>query len=196
MSNSLWPHGLYSPWNSPGQNTGVGSLSLLQGIFWTRDRTQVSHIAGGFFASWATKEAQEYWSGQPIPSPAGLPDLGIKPGSPALQADSSPAEPQGTPKNTGVGSLSLLQWMFLIQESNWGLLHCRWIFYQLSLQVYFLKQIHHCKLTVLQHEINFFFKFMREESTGKMFHTNLDSSANKYKQNGGMVVFLSSACPL
>ena len=33
MSNSLRPHGLYSPWNSPGQNTGVGSLSLLQGIF-------------------------------------------------------------------------------------------------------------------------------------------------------------------
>ena len=32
-SNSLWPHGLYSPWNSPDQNTGVGSLSLLQGIF-------------------------------------------------------------------------------------------------------------------------------------------------------------------
>ena len=33
MSNSLRPHGLYSPWNSWGQNTGVGSLSLLQGIF-------------------------------------------------------------------------------------------------------------------------------------------------------------------
>ena len=33
MSDSLGPHGLYSPWNSPGQNTGVGSLSLLQGIF-------------------------------------------------------------------------------------------------------------------------------------------------------------------
>ena len=33
VSNSLQPHGLYSPWNSPGQNTGVGSLSLLQGIF-------------------------------------------------------------------------------------------------------------------------------------------------------------------
>ena len=32
VSNSLWPHGLNSPWNSPGQNTGVGSLSLLQGI--------------------------------------------------------------------------------------------------------------------------------------------------------------------
>jgi len=39
MSNSLQPHGLYSPWNSPGQNTGVGSLSLLQGIF----PTQGSH---------------------------------------------------------------------------------------------------------------------------------------------------------
>ena len=33
---SLWPHGLYSPWNSPGQNTGVGSHSLLQGIFPTQ----------------------------------------------------------------------------------------------------------------------------------------------------------------
>ena len=33
---TLWPHGLYSPWNSPGQNTGVGGLSLLQGIFPTQ----------------------------------------------------------------------------------------------------------------------------------------------------------------
>ena len=32
MSNSLWAHGLYSPWNSSGQNTGVGSLSLFPGI--------------------------------------------------------------------------------------------------------------------------------------------------------------------
>ena len=36
VSNSLRPHGLYSPWNSPVQNTGVGSLSLLQGIFPTQ----------------------------------------------------------------------------------------------------------------------------------------------------------------
>ena len=36
MSDYLWPHGLYSPWNSLGQNTGVGSLSLLQGIFPTQ----------------------------------------------------------------------------------------------------------------------------------------------------------------
>ena len=33
-------HGLYSPWNSPGQNTGVGSLSLLQGIFLTQESNQ------------------------------------------------------------------------------------------------------------------------------------------------------------
>ena len=36
LSNSLWPHGLYSLWNSPGKNTGVGSLTLLQGIFPTQ----------------------------------------------------------------------------------------------------------------------------------------------------------------
>ena len=35
--NSLWPHGLHNPWNSPGQNTGVDSLSLLQGIFSTQE---------------------------------------------------------------------------------------------------------------------------------------------------------------
>ena len=43
------------------------------------------------------------------------------------------AEPQAKPKNTKVGSLSLLQWIFLIQELNQGLLYCRWILYQLSL---------------------------------------------------------------
>ena len=36
VSGSLWPHGLYSPWNSPGQNTGVASLSLLLWIFPTQ----------------------------------------------------------------------------------------------------------------------------------------------------------------
>ena len=92
MSNYLWPHGLHSPWNSPGQNTGGGSFSLL-------------------------------WD---------LPNLGIRPRSPTLQADSLPAEPQAKPKNTGVGSLSLLQRIFLIQESNWGLRHCRWTLCQLS----------------------------------------------------------------
>ena len=47
---------------------------------------------------------------------------------------SLPAEPQGKPKNNGVGSLSLLQWIFLTQESNWGLPHYRQILYQPSYQ--------------------------------------------------------------
>ena len=66
-----------------------------------RDQTQVSHIAGGFFTSLATREAQ----------------LEAQPG-----------------KATGVGSLSLLQRIFPTQESNWGLLHCKRILYQLSYQ--------------------------------------------------------------
>ena len=41
---------------------------------------------------------QEYWSGLPCPSPEDLPDPGIKPGSPTLQADSLPSEPLGNPK--------------------------------------------------------------------------------------------------
>ena len=93
VSDSLPPHVVYSPWNSLGQNTGMGSLSLFQGIF---------------------------------------PNPGIKPRSPALQADSLLAEPQGKPKNTGVCSLSLLQQIFPTQELNQGLLHCCQILYQLS----------------------------------------------------------------
>ena len=50
------------------------------------------------------------------------------------QVDSLPAEPPGKPKNTGVASLSVFQRIFPIQESNQGLLHCRWILYQLSYQ--------------------------------------------------------------
>ena len=62
-----------------------------------RDQTQVSCIAGGFFTIWATREAQEYWSGEPTPSPGGLPNAGPEPGSPELQADSLPAELPGKP---------------------------------------------------------------------------------------------------
>ena len=69
-----------------------------------------------------------------MPSSRGLPNPGIEPRSPALQADSLPSESPGKPKKTGVGSLFLLQGIFSIQESNQGLLHCRLIFYQLSYQ--------------------------------------------------------------
>ena len=76
----------------------------------------------------------ESWSGEHFPSPGNLPNPGIEPRSPALQVDSLPPEPQGKPKNTAVGSLSLLQGIFLTQELNQGLLHCRRILYQLSYQ--------------------------------------------------------------
>ena len=77
---------------------------------------------------------QGYWSGLPCPPPGDLPNPGIKPRSPTFWAESLMSEPPGKPKNTGVGSLSLLQQIFPTQESNWALLPCRRILYQLSHQ--------------------------------------------------------------
>ena len=68
------------------------AIPFSRGSSQPRDQTQVSCTAGGFFISWATREAQEYWSGQPIPSPPDLPNPGIELGSSALQADSLPTE--------------------------------------------------------------------------------------------------------
>ena len=56
-----------------------------------------------------------------------------QPRPPTSQVDSLPSEPPGKPKNTGVGNLSL-QGIFPTQESNWGLLNCRQILYQLRYQ--------------------------------------------------------------
>ena len=69
--------------DSAGKNTGVSCHALLptQGS----NPGLLSCITGGFSTSWATREAQEYWSGYPIPSPGDLPDPGIEPGSAALQ---------------------------------------------------------------------------------------------------------------
>ena len=97
VSNPLESHGLYSLWNSPGQNTGMGRVDLPS-------------------------------------SPGDLPNPGIKPRSPTLQAESLPAEPQRKPRNPGAGSLSLLQQIFLTHYLNQGLLHCRQILDQLSYQ--------------------------------------------------------------
>ena len=80
MSDSLRPHGLYSLWNSSGQNTGVGIFPFSRG------------------------------SSQPR----------VELRSPTLQVGSLPAEPQGKPKDTGVGILSLLQGLFPTQESELG----------------------------------------------------------------------------
>ena len=101
----------------------------------------------------------EWW---PFPSPGDLPDLGIKPRSPTLQADSLPAEPPGKPKNTGVGSLSLLQGIFLTQESNWGLLYYRQILYQLNYQGSPFNMLHSilkltlsCKISDLELKVSY-----------------------------------------
>ena len=126
MFNSLRPRGLYSPWNSPGQNAGVGSLSF--------------------------------------PSLGDLPNPGIEPRSPALQADSLPTELSGKPifhhtdgkirQLSHKGNQRILKWVafsmenglqqiFPTQKSNQGLLHCRWVLYQLSYQgsPYFIIQM-------------------------------------------------------
>ena len=107
--DSLQSRGLCSPWNSPGQNTGVGSLSLLQGIFPTQGSNpglphcrrilyQLSHQGSPRILEWVA-----------FPFSRGS----SQPRSPALQVDSLPAEPPGKPKNTEVSSLSLLQRLFL-----------------------------------------------------------------------------------
>ena len=72
------------------------------------------------------------WIATPSSRGSSWPDPGIEPRSPALQVISLPAEPQERPKNTGVGSLSLLQGIFPTQGSNPGLPYCRQILYQLS----------------------------------------------------------------
>ena len=67
-----------------------------------------------------------------FPFSRGSSQLGDQTQVSCIAGDSLLAEPQGKPKNTGMGSLSLLQRVFPTQESNWGLLHCRWILYQRS----------------------------------------------------------------
>ena len=95
---TLWHHGLHSPWNSPGHNPGVSGLSLLQGIFPTQGSNpglprcgrilyQLSHHGSPRILEWVA-----------YPFCGDLPDPGIKPGSPALQADSLPAELSGFKK--------------------------------------------------------------------------------------------------
>ena len=116
MSYSLWHHGLYRPWNSPGQNTGLGSFSLLQGVFQTQGLNPRLCIAGGFFTSGATRKAQECWTGQLIPSPGDLPNPGIKPGSPALQVDSlSAVSYQGSREELSFSLKTFLQFILLVK---------------------------------------------------------------------------------
>ena len=124
------PHGLYSPWISPGQNTGVDSLSLLQGTFPTQgsNPVQVSRIAGGFFTSWAYRESPRIleWVTYPFYSRFSWPRN--QTGSPALQVDSLPTELSGrpsvpkdlhfktnlSPRNHGAGGHRTTLWELLV----------------------------------------------------------------------------------
>ena len=87
----------------------------------------------GLYRTW---NSPGYWSGSHFPSPGDHPNprIELRSPSPALQADSLPAEPPGKPKNTRVSSLSLLQQILPTQEWNQGVLHCRRILYKLSYQ--------------------------------------------------------------
>ena len=89
VSDSLWPHGLYSAWNSPGQNTGMESFSLLQGIFPTQGSNPGLLRCRRILYQLSHKGSRRTRLGQPIPSPADCPGPGIELGSLALQADSS-----------------------------------------------------------------------------------------------------------
>ena len=64
----------------------------------------------------------QYWSRSPCLPPGDLPNSGIEPRSPTLHVDSLLSELPEKPGYTGVGSLFLLQGIFLTQESNQGLL--------------------------------------------------------------------------
>ena len=93
--------------------------------------------------------------GAVMPSSRGSSQPRIEPRSPTLQEDSLPSKPPGNPKNTGVGSLFLLQGIFPTQGSNAGLLHCKWSLYWLSHQgspptLPILLQTHYFKFSLQQ----------------------------------------------
>ena len=136
MSDSLRPHGLHSPWNSPGQNTGVGSLSLLLGIFPTQGSNpglrhcgwilyQLSH-RGSPDAKEPTFYSSNFYC---VLSCFSRKQLSVTPWTIIRQA---PLSMGLLGKNTGVGCHFLLQGVFPTQGSNPGLRHCRWILYPLS----------------------------------------------------------------
>ena len=118
----VWEPVLSSVWEALSL-CAVLSCSVMSDSLWPH----------GLLCPWRFSR-QQYWSGLPCSPPRDLPNPGIKPRSPALQVDSLPAESPRKPMNTGVGRWSLLQGIFLTQESNGGLLHCRRILYQLSYQ--------------------------------------------------------------
>ena len=85
----------YSTWKFLGQNIGVGNLSPLQGIFPTQGLNSGLPHCRRILYQLSYKGSLRIL--KPIPSPGDLPDPGVEPLSPALQADSLPTELSGTP---------------------------------------------------------------------------------------------------
>ena len=92
-------------WDSPGKNTGVGCLFLLQ-CMKVQSESKVAQLCLTICDPWTVAQQaplsmrfsrQEYWSGLPFPSPGNLPNPGIEPRSPTLQADTLTSEPPGKP---------------------------------------------------------------------------------------------------
>ena len=120
MSDSLRTRGLYSPWNSLGKNTGMGSCFILQGIFLIQGLNPgLPHCRQILY------------------------QLSHK-GSPKMKVKVAPSCPSlcNSMDYHGVLQARILEWVAFsllqptvpTQESNQGLLHCRWILYQLSYQ--------------------------------------------------------------
>ena len=97
VPDSLRPHGLHSPWNSPGQNTGVGCHALLQGIFPTQGSSPGLPHCGWILYQLSHRGSPKILKWVAYPFSSGSSQPGIELGSPALQADSLPAEPPGKP---------------------------------------------------------------------------------------------------
>ena len=92
VSNSLRGHELYNPWNSPGQNTGGGSLSLLQGIFHTQGSNLGLPHCRWILYQLSHKRSPRILEWVPYPYSRGSSWFRNQTGSPALQADSLPIE--------------------------------------------------------------------------------------------------------
>ena len=86
------PWTVHSLWNSPGQNTGMGSLSLLQGIFPTQGSNTGLPHCGWILYQPSHKGSPRILEWVAYPFSRDLPDAGIELGSPALQVGSLPAE--------------------------------------------------------------------------------------------------------
>ena len=95
VPDSLWPHGLYSSWNSPSQNTGVVNQSLLPMIFPTQGSNPGLQHCGWILYQLSHQGSPRILEWVAHPFSRDLSDPGIEPGSPALQADSLPAELPG-----------------------------------------------------------------------------------------------------